>query len=69
MGEAGLALDLVLGADVVPEVDRDDGRQPIDRDDQAQAVGPTSIWKETRAGPTPGMKKGPGGPLLGCYLG
>ena len=39
VGEAGLALDLVLGADVVPEVDGDDGREPVDRDDQAQPVG------------------------------
>ena len=39
VGEAGLALDLVLRADVVPEVDRDDGREPVLGDDQAEAVG------------------------------
>ena len=39
VGEAGLALDLVLGADVVPDVDGDDGREVVLGDDQAQAVG------------------------------
>ena len=38
VGEAGLARDLVLGADVVPDVDRDDGREVVLGDDQAQAV-------------------------------
>ena len=37
--EAGLARDLVLGADVVPEVHGDDGREVVLGDDQAQAVG------------------------------
>ena len=37
--EAGLARDLVLGADVVPDVDRHDGREMVLGDDQAQAVG------------------------------
>ena len=37
VGEAGLALDLVLRPDVVPEVHGDDGRQAVDRDDQAEA--------------------------------
>ena len=41
--EAGLAGDLVLGADVVPDVDRGDGRQVILRDDQAEAVGQALI--------------------------
>src|SRR5204862_2452461 len=37
--ESGLALDLVLRADVVPEVDRHDRSEPIDRDDQAEPIG------------------------------
>ena len=39
VGEAGLARDLVLRADVVPDVDRDDGREVVLGDDQAEAVG------------------------------
>jgi hypothetical protein len=38
VGEAGLARDLVLGSDVVPEVDRDDGCQVILGDDDAKAI-------------------------------
>ncbi len=38
MGEAGLARDLVLGADVVPDVHRDDRGEVILGHDQAQAV-------------------------------
>jgi hypothetical protein len=38
VGEARLALDLVLRADVVPEVDPDDGREVILGDDDPQAV-------------------------------
>ena len=38
VGEAGLALHLVLGADVVPEVDRDDRGEVVLGDDDAQAV-------------------------------
>ena len=38
VGEAGLAPDLVLGSDVVPEVDRDDGGQVVLGDDDAQSV-------------------------------
>ena len=37
--EAGPAGLLVLGSDVVPEVDRDDGREVVLGDDHAQAVG------------------------------
>ena len=37
--EPGLARDLVLGADVVPDVHGHHGREVILRDDQAQAVG------------------------------
>ena len=37
--EAGLARDLVLGADVVPDVDGHDGREVVLGDDEAQAVG------------------------------
>ena len=37
--EAGLAGDLVLGADAVPDVHGDDGREMVLGDDQAQAVG------------------------------
>ena len=36
--EAGLARDLVLGADVVPEVDRDDRRLAVGVHDHGQAV-------------------------------
>ena len=39
VGEAGLALDLVLRADVVPEVHRRDGREMVLGDDQPEAVG------------------------------
>ena len=39
VGEAGLARDLVLGADVVPDVHGHDGREVVLDDDQAQAVG------------------------------
>ena len=39
VGEAGLARLLVLGADVVPEVHGDDGREVVLGDDEAQAVG------------------------------
>ncbi len=39
VGEAGLAGLLVLGADVVPEVDGHDGRDVVGRHDDAQAVG------------------------------
>ena len=39
VGEAGLARDLVLGADVVPDVHGHDGREVVLGDDQAQAVG------------------------------
>ena len=39
VGEPGLARLLVLGADVVPEVDGDDRRYPVGRDDDAQSVG------------------------------
>ena len=35
--------DLVLGADVVPEVDRHDRRQVVFGDDDPQAVGQTRI--------------------------
>ncbi len=38
VGEAGLARDLVLGADVVPEVDRDDRGEVILGHDDAEAV-------------------------------
>ena len=38
VGEAGLAGLLVLRADVVPEVDRDDRGDPIGSDDDAEAV-------------------------------
>ena len=37
--EPGLARLLVLGADVVPDVDGDDRREVVLRDDEAQAVG------------------------------
>ena len=37
--EAGLARDLVLRADVVPQVDRDDGGQVVLGHDDPQAVG------------------------------
>ena len=37
--EAGLAGLLVLGADVVPEVDGHHRREVVGRDDDAQAVG------------------------------
>ena len=43
VGEAGLAGLLVLGADVVPEVDRHDRRQVVLGDDDAQAVGEAGI--------------------------
>ena len=39
VGEARLARLFVLGADVVPDVDRDDGGEVVLGDDQAQAVG------------------------------
>ena len=39
VGEAGLAGDLVLRPDPVPDVDRDDGREVVLGDDQAEAVG------------------------------
>ena len=39
MGEAGAAGRLVLGADIVPDADRDDGRLAVLVDDDAQAVG------------------------------
>ena len=39
VGEAGLARDLVLRADVVPDVHRRDGREVVLRDDQPEAVG------------------------------
>ena len=39
VGEAGLAGDLVLRADAVPDVDRDDRREVVLGDDQAEAVG------------------------------
>ena len=38
VGEAGLAGDLVLAPDVVPDVDRDDGGEVILGDDEAQPV-------------------------------
>ena len=38
MGEAGLAGALVLGADVVPDVDGDDGRFVVLVDDQGESV-------------------------------
>ncbi len=38
MGEAGLAGALVLGAHVVPDIDRDDGRLVVLVDDQGQSV-------------------------------
>ena len=41
--EAGLARDLVLGPDVVPEVDRDDRREVVLGDDDAQAVVETLV--------------------------
>ena len=43
VGEAGLARDLVLGPDVVPEVDRDDRRQVVLGHDHAQAVVETLV--------------------------
>ena len=38
MGEPGLARDLVLGADVVPDVHRHDGRQMVLGDDESEPV-------------------------------
>ena len=38
VGEPGLAGDLVLGADVVPQVDGDDRSEMVFRDDDAQAI-------------------------------
>ena len=46
VGEAGLARDLVLRADVVPEVDRDDGREVVLGDDDAQAVGEALVAED-----------------------
>ena len=43
VGEAGLALDLVLGPDVVPEVDRDDRGEVVLGDDDPQAVVETLV--------------------------
>ena len=43
VGEAGLARDLVLGADVVPEVDRDDRGEVVLGDDDPQAVVETLV--------------------------
>ena len=43
VGEAGPARRLVLRADVVPEVDGDDRRQVVGRDDDAQAVGQRAL--------------------------
>src|SRR6185295_7115545 len=43
VGEAGLALDLVLAAHAVPDVDRHHGREVILGDDQAQAIGQALI--------------------------
>ena len=39
VGEAGAAGGLVLGADIVPDADRDDRRLAVLMDDDAQAVG------------------------------
>ena len=43
MREAGAALRLVLGADIVPDADRDDRRLAVVVDDDAQAVGSVKV--------------------------
>ena len=43
VGEAGLARHLVLRADVVPEVDRDDRREVVLGHDDPQAVGQSVV--------------------------
>ncbi len=43
VSEPGLALDLVLAPDVVPDVDRHDRCEMVLRDDHAQAVGQTVV--------------------------
>ena len=65
MREAGLARDLVLGADVVPDVDRHDRRQVVFRDDQAKAVGEAFVCEpDARDGHAIRFLKAVAGPRL-----
>ena len=55
--ETGLAGPLVLGADMVPDIDRDDGGLVVFVDDEGKAVFENEflLWDVERAGGTGGV--------------